>query len=192
MDCLPWIFLQHVLGSSPPLPQTCLPSWVSESVSFTSCVPPASSSRCRYSLLVCFTNASPPSFPLHPQEPYFYLRPEHLSPSESSIVCVHAQSCSTLCYPMDCSSPGSSVRGILQARILEWVAMSCSRVSLMSPALVGGIFLPLAPPGKPTQALQNYKSPRSSLVVRRLRLHTPNAGPLDLIPEHGTRSHMAP
>ena len=33
-------------------------------------------------------------------------------------VCV-AQSCLTLCDPMDCSSPGSSVRGILQARILE-------------------------------------------------------------------------
>ena len=35
-----------------------------------------------------------------------------------------AQSCLTLCDPMDCSSPGSSVHGILQARILEWVAIS--------------------------------------------------------------------
>ena len=34
------------------------------------------------------------------------------------------QSCPTLCDPMDCSSPGSSVHGILQARILEWVAIS--------------------------------------------------------------------
>ena len=32
-----------------------------------------------------------------------------------------AQLCSTLCNPMDCSLPGSSIRGILQARILEWV-----------------------------------------------------------------------
>ena len=32
------------------------------------------------------------------------------------------QSCLTLCHPMDCSPPGSSVRGILQARVLEWVA----------------------------------------------------------------------
>jgi len=31
------------------------------------------------------------------------------------------QSCPTLCNPMDCSPPGSSVHGILQARILEWV-----------------------------------------------------------------------
>ena len=34
-----------------------------------------------------------------------------------------AQSCLTLCDPMDCSPPGSSVHGILQARILEWVAI---------------------------------------------------------------------
>ena len=40
-------------------------------------------------------------------------------------VCV-AQSCPTLCDPMDSSPPGSSVHGILQARILEWVAMSYS------------------------------------------------------------------
>ena len=40
-----------------------------------------------------------------------------------------AQSCPTLCDPVDCSPPGSSVRGILQARILEWVAISFSRGS---------------------------------------------------------------
>ena len=47
-------------------------------------------------------------------------------------VYVHAklpQSCSTLCNPMDCSLPGSSVHGILQARILEWVVMLSSRGS---------------------------------------------------------------
>ena len=38
-----------------------------------------------------------------------------------------SQSCLTLCNHMDCSPPGSSVHGILQARILEWVAMSFSR-----------------------------------------------------------------
>ena len=36
------------------------------------------------------------------------------------------QSCPTLCDPMDCSLPGSSVHGILQERILEWVATSFS------------------------------------------------------------------
>ena len=39
------------------------------------------------------------------------------------------QSCLTLCDPMDCSPPGSSVHGILQARILEWLAISYSRQS---------------------------------------------------------------
>ena len=37
-----------------------------------------------------------------------------------------AQSCPTLCDPIDCSRPGSSVHGILQARILEWVAIPFS------------------------------------------------------------------
>ncbi|CAI9168991.1 unnamed protein product [Rangifer tarandus platyrhynchus] len=37
------------------------------------------------------------------------------------------QTCPTLCNPMDCSPPGSSVHGILQARILEWVAGPFSR-----------------------------------------------------------------
>ena len=40
--------------------------------------------------------------------------------SESEV----AQSCLTLCDPVDCSPPGSSTYGILQARILEWVAIS--------------------------------------------------------------------
>ena len=44
------------------------------------------------------------------------------------ILCVCTQSCPTICNPMDsCSPPGSSVHGIVQARILEWVAISFSR-----------------------------------------------------------------
>ena len=39
------------------------------------------------------------------------------------------QSCLTLCDPMDCSPPGSSVHGIFQARMLEWVAIPSSRGS---------------------------------------------------------------
>ena len=39
------------------------------------------------------------------------------------------QSCPTLCNPMNCSLPGSSLHGILQARVLEWVAISFSRGS---------------------------------------------------------------
>ena len=59
------------------------------------------------------------------------------------------QLCLTLWDPMDCSPPGSSARGILQARTLKWVAISSSRtssdsgiqpMSLMSPALAGRFF----------------------------------------------------
>ena len=45
----------------------------------------------------------------------------------SDLTC--AQLCPTLCNPMDCSLPGFSVHGILQARILEWVAIPFSRGS---------------------------------------------------------------
>jgi len=40
------------------------------------------------------------------------------------------QSCPTLCNPMDCSLPGFSIHGILQARTLEWVAISFSNFIL--------------------------------------------------------------
>ena len=68
------------------------------------------------------------------------------------------KSCPTLCDPMDCSPPASSVHGILQASILEWGAMPSSRGSspprdratfLMPPALAGR-FLPPASLGKPS------------------------------------------
>ena len=42
---------------------------------------------------------------------------------------LHVQSCSALCDPINCSPPGSSLHGILQARILEWVALPSSRGS---------------------------------------------------------------
>ena len=59
-------------------------------------------------------------------------RGAHLVPTWHSSLnsCVHVQPlqlCPTLCNPMTCSPPGSSVYGILQARILEWVAISSSR-----------------------------------------------------------------
>ena len=44
-------------------------------------------------------------------------------------VCLISQSCPTVCDPRDCSLPGTSVHGILQARVLEWVAMPSSRGS---------------------------------------------------------------
>ena len=47
-------------------------------------------------------------------------------------VCTRARSCPALCDPMDCCPPGSSVRGILQARMLEWAVISSSRGSSLS------------------------------------------------------------
>ena len=48
--------------------------------------------------------------------------------SESEV----AQSCPTLSYPMDCSPPGSSIHGICQARVLEWVIIAFSKLTLSS------------------------------------------------------------
>ena len=47
----------------------------------------------------------------------------------SEVVSEVAQSCPTVCDPMDCKLPGSSIHGIFQARVLEWGAMAFSRGS---------------------------------------------------------------
>ena len=87
---------------------------------------------------------------------------------------VCAQPCPTLCDPMDCSPPGSSVHGILKARILEWVAVPSSRgssrpVSLMPPALADGFFTTSATweaqgicTGHPSLSTQMRAEPESS------------------------------
>ena len=82
-------------------------------------------------------------------------------------VCVrtHAQSGSTLCDPMDCNLSGSSVHGILQARILEWVAISYSKGSSQPRdrtciSYIGRwifFFLTTVPPGKPKGIRQMIK-----------------------------------
>ena len=51
----------------------------------------------------------------------------YISYIESEVKVLVIQLCPTLCVPKDCSSPGSSVHGILQARIPECVAISFSR-----------------------------------------------------------------
>ena len=84
------------------------------------------------------------------------------SPSEYIYACMHVkklQSCLTLCDLMDCSPPGSSVYGIFQARILEWVAISFSRgssrlrdwtcVSYISYITLAGRFFSISTLGNP-------------------------------------------
>ena len=68
--------------------------------------------------------------------------------------CLIAKSFLILCNPMDCSSPGPSVRGTCQARILEWVAISFSRRSSQPRdqihiSCLAGRFFTTTPPGKP-------------------------------------------
>ena len=87
--------------------------------------------------------------------------------SESSLcVCAKSlQSCLTLCNPLDCSLPGSSSHGILQARILEWAAMPSSRgcsqprdrTRVSHVSCIGRRVLYPLPPGK------------SNLVIPKLR-----------------------
>ena len=79
----------------------------------------------------------------------FNSQTKNLGEVELSLLCVCAKLlhlCPTLCDPMDCSPPGSSVHGILQAGILEWIAMPLPGdlpdpgIKFMSLALAGGFF----------------------------------------------------
>ena len=83
----------------------------------------------------------------------------------------------SLCDPMDCSPPGSSVHGIPQARILEWVAMpSCRGSSLLRDrtwlsyvSCIRGS-LPLVPPGKWSCSVMSDSLPLHGLSATRLLL----------------------
>ena len=73
---------------------------------------------------------------------------------DCALLCLVTQLCLTLCDHMDCSPLGSSVLGILQARLLEWVAMPSSRGDLPNPGIerspaLQAASLPSEPPGKP-------------------------------------------
>ena len=88
---------------------------------------------------------------------------------------VDAQLCPTLYESMDCNLPGSSVHGIFQARILEWVAISFSRGSswlrdLVSPALAGWFFT-TAPPGNLTCMLYDLAIPLLHVYPREIKEH---------------------
>ena len=76
------------------------------------------------------------TFPLFPSSKYHFgfshfLRTSKVTIAGNEVVCVCsvAQLCASLCDPMDYCPPGSSVHGIFQARILEWVDISFSRGS---------------------------------------------------------------
>ena len=73
----------------------------------------------RFSLVISFTYSGPISNSSHP----YYMKP--LAAAAAAVL---LQSSLTLCDPIDGSPLGSSVSGILQARILEWVAISFSNM----------------------------------------------------------------
>ena len=74
------------------------------------------------------------------------------------------QSCLTLCDPVDCSPLGSSVRGIIQARILEWVAVLSSRRSsrprdqIWVSCIADGFLYYLSHQGSPHKLTIHFKS----------------------------------
>ena len=79
-----------------------------------------------YSHTHFYPTSTPSSFPgNHLPVLHFYNSHFKNVESESEV----AQSCPTLCDPIDCSLPGSSVHGIFQARVQEWIAISFSRGS---------------------------------------------------------------
>ena len=71
--------------------------------------------------------------------------------------------CPTLCYPMDFSPPGSSVHGILQARLLEWVAIPFSS-DLGNPGIE---------PGSPALKMDYllFEPPRKSILYKYLHIY---------------------
>ena len=78
---------------------------------------------------------------------------------------VHAQPCLTLCNPVDCSPPGSSVHGNSQAEKPEQVAIPYSRGSSvsMSPGLAGGFFT-----NEPSRICLQYRRPGFNPWVRKM------------------------
>ena len=91
-------------------------------------------------------------------------------------VCMYLviQSCLTLCNPMDYSLPGSSVHGIFQTRIPEWVAIPFSSalpnpgIEPGSPALQADS-LPSEPPGNPTLTYRQFQTGVSLLLCEHSR-----------------------
>ena len=89
--------------------------------------------------------------PLHCRQILYHLSHQGSPPSPLKVKVLIAQLYPTLCNLIDCSPPGSSVPGILQARILDWVAMSSqgSNSHLLGHLHWQVVCLPLVPSGKP-------------------------------------------
>ena len=122
-----------------PLPTPFHPSRLSQGPSLSSLRHTANSSWLSILLMLVYVFPCSSVYPTHsfphplcPQVCSVCL-PLHCCPADRFIsvlsVCIVTQLCPTLCHPVDCNPPGSSVHGILQTGILEWVAMPSSRGS---------------------------------------------------------------
>ena len=105
--------------------------------------------------LHCKADSKPLDHHGNPATEIFCKNTQHsANQSSSCCYCLDVQSCPALHDPMDYSPPGSSVHGILQARILEWVAISFPRGSSQPRdqtrvSCIGARFFTTEPPGKP-------------------------------------------
>ena len=97
-------------------------------------------------------------------------------------------SCLTLCNPTDCSPPGSSVYEILQARILEWVAVPFSRGIFLCQGLNPG----LLHCRQILYLLNHQGSPCVMLTLLKLNVHTSHTGILLKCRFQGIRSGVRP
>ena len=101
------------------------------------------------------------------------MRREGLSPGRSLPPCSVAQCCPTLWNPTDCSPPGPSVHGLLQARILVWVARPSSRGSsrlrdqTQVSRVAGGLFTVWAARTQPGQGQRNASGGRRAETSTR-------------------------
>ena len=144
-----WDLTHFAKGARDPQIQLCLLTvYVSLIVSlFPRNSPPTLSAD---TLLSTFPQC--PLCPLLTEQPPPVVDPSKVASNDPWLP-VLIQSCPDLCDPKDCSPPGSSVYGILLARILEWVAMPSSRGSswlrdwtqVSCVSCIAGRFLPLAP-----------------------------------------------
>ena len=117
--------------------------------------------------MICWSAISTLVFPLKKSVFFYTIEPQ----------CVYVSVCKrvslTLCNPIVCSLPGSSVHETFQARVLEWFAFSCFRGSSwprdqtqvsVSPTLVGRFFI-TGPPAKPRATVQWLKSEKKKLTL---------------------------
>ena len=105
---------------------------------------------------------------------YLTFQVPHNSECVLLLFVVVSKSCSTLCNPMDCSSPDSSVHGIFQARTLEWVAIPAPHPRTSSQprnwnfvSCIAGVFFTTEPPGQPKKIWNTSQICVSSLLSHK-------------------------